>query len=355
MSKLLIKNGRVWDGEQFLCVDILTDGKKIAKMESDCSDAADFVYDATGKLVTAGMVDAHVHLRGISIDEFGTPGEIGCFPFGVTAVADAGSAHGDKALLDSFMLKTVALTGIEVKKDVASFGLTERMLERYCDRAVGIKVYFDTTQTEVTTTAALRQACDYAHAKGLRVMVHCANSPVSMAEMLDVLSAGDILTHSFHGGCHTAAEDEFESMKQAQKRGVVIDVGFAGHVHTDFGVLRQAIACGMIPDLISTDLTKCSSFIRGGRYGLTMCMSIVKHLGMREEDILRAVTKNPAKALGKEQEWGYLKIGGVADLAVLDVTDEGFSLTDRAGNHVESDEGYRCLLTVSDGQVVYRY
>ena len=88
---------------------------------------------------------------------------------------------------------------------------------------------------------------------------------------------------------------------------------------------------------------------------MTMCMSIAKHLGMREEDILRAVTRNPAKALGKEQEWGTLKIGGVADLAVLDVTDEGFSLTDRAGNHIESSKGHRCLLTVADGQVVYRY
>ena len=355
MAKLLIKNGRVWDGSQFFSVDVLTEGKRIAKMEANCSDEADFMFDASGKIVSAGLVDAHVHLRGVSIDEFGTPGEVGCFPFGVTAVADAGSAHGDKALLDSFMLKAVALTGIEVKADVASFDFTERMLERYGDRAVGIKVYFDTTQTEVTSTAVLKQACDYAHAKGLRVMVHCANSPVPMAEMLDVLSAGDILTHSFHGGRYTAAEDGFESMKRAQARGVVIDVGFAGHVHTDFDVLRQAIACGMIPDLISTDLTKCSSYIRGGRYGMTMCMSIAKHLGMSEEDILRAVTKNPAKALGKEQDWGALKVGGVADLAVLDVTDEGFSLTDRAGNHIESDKGYRCLLTVADGQVVYRY
>ena len=76
---------------------------------------------------------------------------------------------------------------------------------------------------------------------------------------------------------------------------------------------------------------------------------------MSEEKIFRAVTKDPAKALGKEQEWGALKVGGVADLAVLDFADEGFSLTDKAGNHIESAEGYRCLLTVADGQVVYRY
>ena len=75
---------------------------------------------------------------------------------------------------------------------------------------------------------------------------------------------------------------------------------------------------------------------------------------MREEDIFRAVTSNPAKALGQESEWGYLQVGRIADIAVLDYTDEGFDLTDKAGNHIGSQKGYRCVLTVSDGQVVYR-
>ena len=87
---------------------------------------------------------------------------------------------------------------------------------------------------------------------------------------------------------------------------------------------------------------------------MTMCMNIARTLGMQEEDIFRAVTSNPAKALGMENEWGHLRVGRIADIAVLDYTDEGFDLTDKAGNHIESQNGYRCVLTVSDGQVVYR-
>ena len=87
---------------------------------------------------------------------------------------------------------------------------------------------------------------------------------------------------------------------------------------------------------------------------MTMCMNIAKTLGMREEDIFRAVTSSPAKALGKEQEWGYLRVGTRADIAVFDYTDEGFDLTDHVGNHIRNSEGYRCVLTISDGQVVYR-
>lgn len=87
---------------------------------------------------------------------------------------------------------------------------------------------------------------------------------------------------------------------------------------------------------------------------MTMCMNIAKTLGMREEDIFRAVTSNPAKALGKEKEWGYLTVGRSADIAVFDYTNEGFDLTDKVGNHICNTQGWRCVLTVSDGQVVYR-
>ncbi len=76
---------------------------------------------------------------------------------------------------------------------------------------------------------------------------------------------------------------------------------------------------------------------------------------MKEESIFKAVTATPAKVLGKESQWGHLREGSVADLAVLDYTDEGFDLTDHAGNHVKSAAGYRCVLTVIDGQILYRH
>ena len=87
---------------------------------------------------------------------------------------------------------------------------------------------------------------------------------------------------------------------------------------------------------------------------MTMCMSIARHVGMSEADIFRAVTSTPAKVIGKD-EWGSLRVGGIADLAVFDYTDESFDLTDKVGNRIKSDRGYRCLLTISDGQIVYKY
>jgi hypothetical protein len=50
----------------------------------------------------------------------------------------------------------------------------------------------------------------------------------------------------------------------------------------------------------------------------------------------------------------YLRVGRTADVAALDYTDEDLDLTDRAGNHIYSTEDCRCVLTLSDGQVVYK-
>ena len=87
---------------------------------------------------------------------------------------------------------------------------------------------------------------------------------------------------------------------------------------------------------------------------MTMCMNSAHRVAMDEEDIFRAVTSSPAKVLGKESEWGYLKEGRCADIAVFDYIDEGFDLTDNVGNRLNSNIGYRCILTVVDGQVVFR-
>ena len=355
MAKILIKNGRVWDGERFLFADVLTDGEVIAALGRNIDQAADVVLDASGKTVSPGLVDTHVHMRGISSAKYGMQAEMACLPFGVTAAIDAGAEYGDRALLDSFLVKNAVFICTEIKGNRAVFSKTEALLKKYGDRVMGVKVYFDTTVSEAWDITPLREICDFALAKGLRVMVHCSHSPTPIREILNALNRGDILTHAFHGGQNNAAEDAFESMKQAQARGVVIDAGFAGHMHTDFAVLQRAIECGMLPDTISTDITRLSAYTRGGRYGMTVCMSLARHLGMTEEDLFKAVTSNPARVLGKADEWGFLRVGGAADLAVLEDAEEGFSFTDRAGNTVECQNGYRCILTVVNGQIVYKH
>ena len=350
MAQILIKNGRVWTGEQFLYADILTDGAVISRIEPDIVQEKAYVYDAAGQIVTPGLIDAHVHLRGISADVYGMPAESGSFPFGVTAVLDASAIQGDGRFSDSLSVKNRVLAFVSIRDDVACFEMAEWAFSQYGDRVIGVKICF--SQPHAKTIQPLRQACRYARSKGLPLMVHCTGSPVPMAQIVDCLERGDILTHPFHGGSYTAQEDQYACLREARKKGIWIDAGFAGHVHTDLAVLQGAVAAGILPDTISTDITKSSAYQRGGRYGLTMCMSMARTAGMAEEAIFRAVTTTPARVLG--QDWGALRVGGAADIAVLDDTEEPFCLTDKAGNTLQSPMGYRCKLTVADGVVVFK-
>lgn len=354
MARILIKNGRIWDGEKFFDGDILTNDMYIEQIARTINEDAGFVYDASGKIVSAGLVDIHVHLKGIAPDEFGIQAEMSSLPFGVTAVNDAGSVNGDKALLDSFSVKNTVFVGTDIKDNHADFFNTEKYLEKYGERAIGIKVYFDKNISELDDITPLQEMCAYANAKGLKVMVHCSNSPTSMIQIIQTLSTGDILTHAFHGGNNSCMEHDLEAIKIAKEKGVIIDAGFAGHIHTNFKTFETCVKLGFLPDTISTDITCLSAYRRGGRYGMPMCMSMAKHAGMSECDIFKASTSMPARVLGKEEEWGSLKAGRIADIAVLDYTDEPFDMTDGAGNRINSSKGYHCVLTICNGQIVYK-
>ena len=350
--KLLIKNGRVWDGERFYYADVLTDNKVISAIAPQIDEKANFVFDATGMTVSAGLVDIHMHMAGISGDEYAIEVHSACYPFGVTAACDAGARKGSHALLASFGVKNAVFADSVIKNNTLDEVATTRNLALYGSKAIGIKLFYDETGGKLTTSKPLEEVCAYARSRNLKVMVHCNHSPTSMLSIVEILSAGDVLSHVYHGGKNGCMEEDYAAFRLAREKGVVLDAAFAGHVHTDFAVLRKAFADGWFPDTISTDLTKNSAFKRGGRYGLTMAMSIARTAGMEEADILPAVTTAPAKALG--QPWGRLQVGSAADIAVLEYTNEAFCLTDKAGNILENTEGYRCCLTVADGIVVYR-
>ena len=352
MEKILIKNGRVWDGERFFYADILTNGDRIAKIEPDITEAAEFVFDASGKTVSAGLVDGHIHMKGISTDKYGICTEAVCFPFGVTAAVDCGAELGDVATLSDIAVKNAVFVISEIIDNKARLDITAELIKKNGDRAVGVKGYFDSSSGDVRDTAPLKEICEFAHNKSLKVMVHCNGSPSPMAEILSCLEGGDVLTHAYHGGKNTARDDGFSSIIEAKGRGVIIDAGLAGHVHTDFSVFAEAVRLGATPDVISTDVTNRSAFVRGGKYSLNMCMSIAEDMGMSEEAVFRAVTVAPALAMGRA--WGRLTVGGVADITVLDREGVGYSLTDAGGNHIENKGGYRCLLTLSAGQIVFK-
>ncbi len=354
MADILIKNGRVFDGQHFLPehTSILIEGGKITSIGENLTADAAYVLDAGGKTVLPGLVDAHLHLRGISSDQYGFLPLMGTLPYGVTAAADAGAGMGDAALLDALPFSSVVFVSVPIRDNHAALDRLPTLMEKYGSHSIGLKVYLDTTISPVTDETALAETVAFAARQGWQVMVHSSHPPVPMMTIVNILRPGDILTHAYHGGEHPVSEDRFACLLAAKEKGLWVDAGMAGHVHTDFALLRAAIEGGAEPDILSSDLTRLSLGKRGGNYGLPLCMAIAAHLGMAETAIFRAVTSTPAKALGKADAWGTLAVGRRADIAILDQNGSGFDLT--SGIRIQADASWQCCWTICHGEIVYR-
>lgn len=358
MSKyeIILKNGRIWDGTRFLenATDVAIKGGVVAEIGKITEDAG-LIFDVDGAIISPGFVDIHVHMKGVSCDTFGYSAEAGSFPFGVTTAVDACAGHRTgRQLLDNLTLKSYVFVQTEIKDGDAYFDETERLIDIYGDKVLGIKLFMDALPEGTCDIAPFRKMCDFAHQRNLKVMAHCTGTRVPMAEVFSMLSAGDICTHLYHGGDNTVLDDDFASMEKAREKGIVLDNGMAGGVNTDFQVAKTAITKGALPDTISTDITRVSAFIRGGNYGMTYIMTLMRHMGMMEEDILRSITSSAAKAIGKEDACGTLEVGKAADIAVVRYEKNPYCIQDKQGNILQGENGYRALLTMVDGQVMHR-
>src|SRR5439155_15942586 len=87
----------------------------------DPADASK-VVDATGNLVTPGLVDLHVHIfEGVS--HYGIPPDPTCLAHGATTVVDAGSAGADTFLgLRRYVIEASA-TRIFAQLNISSMGM----------------------------------------------------------------------------------------------------------------------------------------------------------------------------------------------------------------------------------------
>ena len=356
MNDILIKNGRVWNGEKFLddATDVLIKDGKIADI-GKIEEEARYVFDARGAIISPGLVDVHTHNKGVSCDEFGISAEAVCYPAGVTCAVDACATNlYGKIHLDNMNFKSFVFVETYIRQGSVNFERTEKLIETYGDKVLGLKVFFDTQSPEIRDARPLEKICNYAKEKGLKVLVHSTGSPVPMNDIFDILKKGDICTHILQGGANNIAEDDFRCMEKANKKGIVLDNGMAGGVHTDFCIAKKAIETGFYPHTISSDITKLSAFIRGGNYSLNLAMTLCRQLGMSEVEVLKCVTSSAWKVIDKSDCLGYIKKGAPADVCVLNYVEKPFDICDTQGNNLKGEFGYHTYLTVSGGQVMYR-
>ncbi len=332
--------------------DIAFAGDKVAATEpAIAAGSAKQVIDAAGKLVVPGLVDAHVHVfEGVS--HFGIEPDHTCLAHGATTVVDAGSAGADTINgFRKYVIETSA-TRILAHLNISSMGMISMevgelddikwanvpkalaAIERHRDLILGVKVRL-TRDAIVGAGAGLKPlflAREAADAAGLPIMVHPQDSWAdSIDQVLEVMRAGDVMTHMYHGMRHGILDDDGKirpAVRAARDRGVVFDVGH-GAGSFNWRVCERALAQEFTPTTISSDLHVYN--VNGPVFDLITTVSKFLLLGMPLDDALAKVTAVPARVVGMDGKIGTLAPGAEGDAVVLELREGNARFVDSHG------------------------
>ena len=165
------------------------------------------------------------------------------------------------------------------------------------------------------------------------MMVHIDEPPPMLDEVLELLRAGDVLTHCFRPFPNCAATPDgkvHDYVLKARERGVIFDIGH-GMGSFSFAVARTMLANGFPPDCISSDVHALC--IEGPAFDLLTTMSKFICLDMPLTAVVQAATEAPAFAL-KRPDLGTFKPGSTGDASVLTLETGAFDYVDSVGEHL---------------------
>jgi dihydroorotase len=373
---LLIKGGTLVDPAQQLHArkDVAFTGGVVAAVGDDLPKAeAREVLDASGQILTPGMIDLHVHVfPGVS--HFGIEPDPTCLATGATTVMDAGSAGADtfpgfrKYVIDVSETRIFAQLNISsqgmLTREIGEFTLPEyadvgkacAMIEQHRDVILGVKVRLTkhSIVSERSGMLPLHRAREAADAAGLPIMVHPQDAWCdSIDDILALMRERDILTHCFHGARGGILDDQGQvrsSVRAAMERGVVFDVGHgAGSFKWD--VVERAMAQSAAPQTISSDLHVYN--LHGPVYDLATVVTKFLHLGMSLDDAIAKVTSVPADTILMPGKIGTLAPGAWGDAVLFELRDGEFQLADSHGQ-VRVGRQKLVPVTVVKGGRVYR-
>jgi dihydroorotase len=317
------------------------------------------VLDASGKLVTPGLVDLHTHVYpygsaiGIPADELVahqctttcvSAGDAGANNFAAfrrfivaqTRTRLCAFIHIANSGLASFPV--AELTNI----DVADVSAAAKAIAENGDIVIGAKVRMSENVIAKNGIEPLKRAiaaCEQAGAGG-RVMVHIGGveTRALMSQILDLMRPGDVLTHAYSGAPNLSGDftnivedgSLLPAALAAKQRGIIFDVGHGGGSF-DYTVAEVAIAQGCTPDTISSDIHVFSGNTPGMPY-LTWVMSKFLGLGFTLDQVIAMATINPAKIINRLPKLGTLELGAPGDVAIMDLVEGPVTFVDTRNN-----------------------
>ena len=365
---LLIAGGRVIDPGQNLSAvrDVAILHGRVARIAENIPHTqARSVFDATGKIVTPGLIDLHSHVY-----EHGTPLGVNSdrvgIEAGVTTIVDCGTAGAAmfpgfrKFVIEGARTRIYALLNIstagcctdEIYLDprLINIDAARAVIAEHRDLILGLKVRVrgrhEDLEHDISVMTTARELADE---MGIPIMMHWSIEP----DLLAILKRGDILTHPFNpvsqnnanvfGSGTTQADEVLPQILELKDRGIYTD-GQLGTTHHSWEVSEKAMRQGWFPDAISTDVARNPD---GTPASVLLPMSQYLHLGLSLEQVIECVTATPAAMLNYPEKVGSLEPDSPADVAVLDLEQGRFTFADGRRDDAQTRELSRLFVNVA--------
>jgi dihydroorotase len=345
---LVVRGGRLLDPGQGIdgLRDIgITAGKVALVADSISESEASRVLDATGRIVTPGLIDVHAHVFDGVAQVAIQPDVVGVSR-GVTTLIDGGSAGATTfggfreyiarpARTRVYALLNIATPGMTVPNELADLAWVDpeaavATIEANRDVIVGLKVRMLAGIPGGGDLEVMRRTREAADAAAVPIMVHIGGQTSPLPRILELLRPGDVVTHALRrqGSILDASGRVYPEVREAMARGVHLDVGH-GRGNLDFDVAEAAFAQGVAPTTISSDVHRGN--VAGPVYGLPTTLSKFRALGMTLPQVVEAATAAPARIFDFGVPIGTLREGAEADLSVLEEVEGSYDLVDSGG------------------------
>ncbi|MEE9543257.1 MAG: dihydroorotase [Thermodesulfobacteriota bacterium] len=341
------------------------------------------IIDATGMIVVPGLVDIHTHLRepGEEYKETIETGTRAASAGGFTTILSMANTEpvNDSASVTRLILRKAKEAGLANVFPVGSVsvGLKGESLSEFGELYEAGCVAVSDDGMPVKDGLLMRRALEYANVFSLPVISHAEDPVINAGGVMnegetstrlglrgipnaseDSMVARDIYLSELTGArlhiAHVSTKGAVELIRSAKKRGVMVTAEAAPHhlVLDDSSVEGYDTDAKMSPPLRSTDDVK--ALIKGlkdgtidavatdhaphstiekdiefdaaanGIVGLETALGLVLELvnGGRIDliDALERMTSGPARVMGLDK--GSLKVGGSADIAIIDLNSE---------------------------------
>jgi len=379
---ILIKGGRVIDPGRLDGInDVLVKDGKIVEISSKSSAAfgSELIeIDATGKIVTPGLIDMHVHLREPG-QEYKETIKTGCAAAargGFTAVCPMPNTNpvNDNRQVTEYILQQAARDGkIRVYPVGAiSKGLQGKTLSEYGELKDAGVVALSDDGMPVVNSMLMRRAMEYAGGFGLLIISHCEDLGLAAGGAMNegevatrmglpgipnasesIIVMRDIAICELTGTplhiAHVSAKESVHAIRDAKARGALVTAETAPHYFTlthdavesyntsakmnpplrsatDREAVRQGLADGTI-DVIATDhaphaaceknleFELAANGVAGLETSLPLSLQLVEDGLLSLTDLINRMSKAPARILGIDNS---LKPGAPADITIID-------------------------------------